>query len=92
VGAEVEVDRNLMELTRFHQIEEITPEVVERMFVNAVERDRRAADRDRDRGGARRLRDRSHVVAVAGVHECRTAGSARRSHRARSGDERFRFW
>ncbi len=36
--AEVEMERNLMELTRFHQIEEITPEVVDQMLVDAIER------------------------------------------------------
>lgn len=37
VVAEVEMEGNLMELTRFHQIEEITPDVVEQMFVDAIE-------------------------------------------------------
>ena len=37
VVAEVEMERNLMELTRFHQIEEITPEVVDQMLVDAIE-------------------------------------------------------
>jgi hypothetical protein len=37
VIAEVEMERNLMELTRFHQIEEMTPEVVEQMLVDAIE-------------------------------------------------------
>jgi hypothetical protein len=37
VVAEVEMEGNLMELTRFHQVEEITPDVVEQMFVDAIE-------------------------------------------------------
>lgn len=37
VVAEVEMERNPMELTRFLQIEEITPEVVEQMLVDAIE-------------------------------------------------------
>lgn len=37
VVAEVEMQGNLMELTRFHRIEEITSEVVEQMFVDAIE-------------------------------------------------------
>ena len=37
VVAEVEMQGNLMELTRFHQIDEITADVVEQMFVDAIE-------------------------------------------------------
>ena len=37
VVAEVEMERNPMELTRFLQIGEITPEVLEQMFVDAIE-------------------------------------------------------
>ena len=37
VVAEVEMKGNLMELTRFHQIDEISPDVVEQMFVDAIE-------------------------------------------------------
>lgn len=37
VVAEVEMERNPMELTRFLQIDEITPEVVEQMLVDAIE-------------------------------------------------------
>jgi hypothetical protein len=37
VIAEAEMECNLMDLTRFHQIEEITPEGVEQMFVDAIE-------------------------------------------------------
>jgi hypothetical protein len=37
VVAEVEMERNPMELTRFLQIDEITTEVVEQMLVDAIE-------------------------------------------------------
>jgi hypothetical protein len=37
VVAEVEMEHNQMELTRFLQIDEITPEVVEQMLVDAIE-------------------------------------------------------
>ena len=37
VIAELELRRSPMELTRFQQLEEMTPEVVEKMFVDAIE-------------------------------------------------------